>query len=77
MGRVWFPNWLQQTGKGHLVLRGVQMKRGKLTLECSCGNQKNWKIMSQMKPTTRELLVYSYSIDCIDCGASRILGKSR
>ena len=26
MGRVWIPNWIRLTRKGHLVLRGVQMK---------------------------------------------------
>lgn len=49
------------------------MKKGKITLECSCGNSKAWLIMADVVPSAKVFIQYKYWLQCYECGAKKTL----
>ncbi len=49
------------------------MKKGTVTLECSCGNSKAWLVMANMIPSKKIYTRYKYWLQCDECGAKKTL----
>ncbi len=51
------------------------MKKGTVTLECSCGNSKAWSVIGEMVAieSGRFKTKYKYSMECGECGARKVL----